>query len=121
MSVEPINDFLEYKRLVDSGRKIVLAFLIPFVPEGGQLLFILRKEAERAQEHGADLQFFHVDPLVHRDIAEDANVKHLPVVVAFKDRKESGRVSSVDPHEVEEFIRKGPDSSMELKPSFLKD
>ncbi|KAF8304761.1 hypothetical protein DL93DRAFT_2102390 [Clavulina sp. PMI_390] len=106
MSVQPIYDFGHYKQLVDSGDPIVLAFCLTMSPEGAQLLSILEHEAERAEIHRANVRFFRVDPLGQLDILKDCNVKRLPTVIVFKDRRKSGRVTSLVREQLEEVIRK---------------
>ncbi|KAF8296959.1 hypothetical protein DL93DRAFT_2234133 [Clavulina sp. PMI_390] len=106
VQVEPIEDFNQYKELVDSGDTIVLAFCIPVTPEASRLLSILTREADRANSHGAEVKLFEVDPFRLKEIADDCNVKRTPAVVAFKDCKESGRVTGFNPQEIEEMMRK---------------
>ncbi|KAF8296960.1 hypothetical protein DL93DRAFT_2234134 [Clavulina sp. PMI_390] len=106
MSVQPVYDFGHYKQLVASGDAIVLAFCLAMSPEGQELLRIIQSEAERAEVHKAKVKFFQVDPLGQLDILQDCNVKRLPSVIGFKSRRESGRVTHLDPQQLEEMIRK---------------
>ncbi|KAF8287345.1 hypothetical protein DL93DRAFT_2204380 [Clavulina sp. PMI_390] len=106
MSLPQIIDVDQLKGLIDSGDTVVIGFWSPRVSESGIIFSILINEARRAQDHGAELFCYQVNADFQPDVAEECKVQKLPAVVAFKDCKEAGRVSGVNPQDMIEMIRK---------------
>ncbi|KAF8304762.1 hypothetical protein DL93DRAFT_2184454 [Clavulina sp. PMI_390] len=123
IQVEPVGDFSHYKEFVSitsypawmvlpcyqltltlyvaSGDAVVLAFMLPISSEYGPLLSILSQEAEQARAHGVEVRLFEVDPYRLEDVAEECKIKRTPAVIAFKNCQESGRVTRINPQQLE--------------------
>ncbi|CAE6426336.1 unnamed protein product [Rhizoctonia solani] len=93
-TVSAIKDYADFRRVISSGKYIVIDFWAHNCAPCHQIAPVFEKHS-KSFPHA---EFYKVNVDDHPKIADDAKIKTMPTFVVFKDGKKKAQLKGADPH-----------------------
>ncbi|CAE7095137.1 unnamed protein product [Rhizoctonia solani] len=101
-TVSVIKDHADFRRIISSGRYIVIDFWAHNCAPCHQIAPVFEKHSKNFPH----AQFYKVNVDDHPKIADDAKIKTMPTFVVFKDGKKKAQLKGADPNGLLTLLQK---------------